>query len=352
MFKAKWQKGYGSRKGYWYVTVNGKRKALKGSDGRLIRDKACDTATLGKAVERLTGHRNRNKNGTEELLVGSLVERKITEVYQACSRSHAKQTENNLRPFLRYAGGLPVSEIRPHHVIDYLQLNNITGAAAVRFQRAIKSVFNLAVNEGRITESPIKKLPSGTYRERITYFTPEQADQLLKASSADYKRFAWFLLNTGCRPSEAAALTRKHLEKSKDGQYRFCLKEHKAKRQGKTTANRYIYLSPDVAAKVLEIIRYHATGYLFTTSRGAKWDARKWSNRFKRAKAKLTKQGVDLDKDACTYSFRHTFATNKLGAGVSIELVAQLLGNSVQVCLRHYSHMEFLNNRLWNAAAA
>jgi site-specific recombinase XerD len=39
-----------------------------------------------------------------------------------------------------------------------------------------------------------------------------------------------------------------------------------------------------------------------------------------------------------SHQFRHSFATDLLGKGVPIELVARYLGNSVRVCEKHYSH--------------
>jgi integrase len=38
------------------------------------------------------------------------------------------------------------------------------------------------------------------------------------------------------------------------------------------------------------------------------------------------------------HNFRHTFATDLLQRGIPIEDVAALLGNSVRIVERHYSH--------------
>lgn len=44
------------------------------------------------------------------------------------------------------------------------------------------------------------------------------------------------------------------------------------------------------------------------------------------------------DKKRFIHNFRHTFATDLLQRGIPIEDVAALLGNSVKIVKKHYSH--------------
>jgi integrase len=40
----------------------------------------------------------------------------------------------------------------------------------------------------------------------------------------------------------------------------------------------------------------------------------------------------------CMYSFRHSYATWKIEAGVPIKQLADVMGNSVAIIEKHYSH--------------
>ena len=67
-----------------------------------------------------------------------------------------------------------------------------------------------------------------------------------------------------------------------------------------------------------------------------------------------TETGFDLD--LCMYSTRHTYAKRMLqgywtGKPVPIEILAQLMGNSVQICRDHYlKWTESMNEALWAMA--
>ena len=78
----------------------------------------------------------------------------------------------------------------------------------------------------------------------------------------------------------------------------------------------------------------------------------------KRIEKKTEKEGkrIDFDADLCMYSTRHTYAKRMLqgywtGKPVPIEILAQLMGNSVQVCRDHYlKWTESMNEALWAMA--
>jgi hypothetical protein len=62
-----------------------------------------------------------------------------------------------------------------------------------------------------------------------------------------------------------------------------------------------------------------------------------------------------FDEDCCMYSCRHTYAKRTLqgywsGKATNIETLAQLMGNSAQVCCEHYLQWcESYTEPLWEA---
>ena len=108
------------------------------------------------------------------------------------------------------------------------------------------------------------------------------------------------------------------------------LNEHKNRGKGKS---RIIYLTTRLVSLTEQLAAKWPEGPLFRNRSGKPWRRNTVVSAFLRLRKKL-----GLNK-VTAYSLRHKFATEYLLAGGSMAYVAQLQGNSVAVCERHYVHL-------------
>ena len=123
------------------------------------------------------------------------------------------------------------------------------------------------------------------------------------------------------------------------------------KSETKTHRERHIRITDP---EVISLVRASLAGeFVFLNQRGEPWTRKMLSQNFRRVRRKLA---VPLDDDCCMYSCRHTYAKRALegywsGKPTSINSLARLMGNSVQVCIDHYLQFsEADNEMLWTSA--
>ncbi len=147
------------------------------------------------------------------------------------------------------------------------------------------------------------------------------------------------LQNTGCRPGELCAAEAKDWDEKlgaivyhgddvrREDEY-----GHKNSGKGK---DRRIMFRGEGLALVRELIRRHPTGPLFRTERGRPWTTRTIGRRFARLR-----RGAGLPEGISPYGYRHAFAMTWIKAGNSVDVLAELVGNSPETLRRHYSHLD------------
>jgi integrase len=112
----------------------------------------------------------------------------------------------------------------------------------------------------------------------------------------------------------------------------------------KSKRDRVIYLTPELQALVEREIEKRPGGYIFMTIRKRLWNNNNLVNRMdklledKAVKKWCRKNGFNLEK-VMLYGFRHTYATNMLGRGVPIKILADWMGTSVAMLEKTYSHI-------------
>jgi site-specific recombinase XerD len=95
-------------------------------------------------------------------------------------------------------------------------------------------------------------------------------------------------------------------------------------------------LPPALVALCRQLAARHPEGPLFRNSRGTAWTRNAIRCRFRRLRGKL-----ELGPGVVAYSYRHTFATEGLGAGVDLATMAELLGHvDTTMVSAHYSHLD------------
>lgn len=207
------------------------------------------------------------------------------------------------------------------------------------FVRVLKRILSWSVKQGILEKNPLSHLEAGPSRSRgrKCILTPAIHQQILALSKHETLRHLCVILEaTGARPSEiVAAETRYWSEKRQALHYPSDATRRPDEFRHKTAKykDRYIYFSGEALALIRALMERYPKGPLFRTSRGTPYSV---TNLNKRFEVLADKTGIP---DLTPYAYRHTFATRWLERGESIEILAELLGNSPEVIRKHYSHL-------------
>ncbi|REK17961.1 MAG: hypothetical protein DWQ37_05415 [Planctomycetota bacterium] len=253
-------------------------------------------------------------------------------------------------------GHLTVGELKKHHIEDWIAAHaEWNGSIRTQIQ-AIKRALNAAVESDLISRNPIKGFKTPKPNARATYLTLEQEQAIYRRAKPSFALAVKVLIATGARPGiEFAKLTAQHVHDLGD-KMTWTFQPHECK----TRILRTIFISdPEIIEIVRQQMRLHPTGRIFRASTDTPWTIQNLSARFRRIKNRLAKDGIKLDDDACVYSTRHTRAKRLLegtatatGRPVSIQTVAKMLGNSVEVCQKHYGNWDkSATDHIWAALA-
>ena len=127
--------------------------------------------------------------------------------------------------------------------------------------------------------------------------------------------------------------------------------------ESKTSKLRKIRITDAEIIKIVrEQIERYPHGPIFRNSAGGRWTRQLLTEKFRHAKQRAMKQGMQFDADCCMYSCRHTYAKRILsgywsGKPTNIETLAILMGNSPQVCRDHYLQWcEHFAEPVWESA--
>jgi len=213
----------------------------------------------------------------------------------------------------------------------------------ILFISSIRAAMGWALRSGLIPKNPVAniEIPQGHSRGREFVLTQEQHTQLLGACERRYHHGLRDLLvvleNTGARPGEITAATATSFNKDLGaivyyGEHRRMTGEHshKTARKGK---DRTIILTGEALVLTRRLVERYPAGPLFRTYRGNPW-TQKTLAKGMRALGSRTKMNKFT-----AYVYRHTFATRWLESEGSIDVLAELMGNTPATIRRHYSHL-------------
>jgi integrase len=219
---------------------------------------------------------------------------------------------------------------------------------------ALKRALNYAVERNLIAENPIARYKVGRSRSRITYFTPEQEAALVKHAAPNLRMAIQVCIRTGVRyGAEFVTLTAQQIDDLGDRmEWRVT-----PKRTKKSEKYRLVRVTdPAILALTREQMKKYPQGPIFRNESGNPWIPDNLTVSFVRLRRRVEKlEGIQFDTDACMYSCRHTFAKRTLqgywtGKPTTIETLARLMGNTPQVCWKHYVQWcEAYNSALWEA---
>lgn len=229
----------------------------------------------------------------------------------------------SLGKFVAALGSVPVAALTARQIETALP----TALSASSRHGAIGDLL-VCLNWAGVTVSGKVRRPPKESRGADCVLTPTQYEVTRALATGDLKPLLVVLWETGCRPGEAAALT---TENTDWGNSVARLKSHKTRRH--TGRDRVIVLTPPAVEALSRQRERYGTGLLFRTTAGKRF-----------CEQRINQRMQDIARRAgfpvMAYSFRHTFITRALEAGIPDAQVAAMVGHTSPAMIHQvYSHI-------------
>jgi integrase len=286
--------------------------------------------------------------------VAALCERYVQQLEEDGQLSTLKQTVKLLKSAVKAFGHKYASCVVPADVEDWLRARKTwsRGTKHTAFSR-LSRVFNWALKRKDIrshclADVDLAQIAEVQLRGAECVLPEALADLLIEQAGPCYGAYLRALRVTGARPAEIAFAEDYHYSRR-----RRCLvfdwrptKGYRWKCARKTKKNRYIFLPDALADEVEEKIKSQGPGHIWRGKRGGLYTsdhvrAVHWG--------RLCEMGPVVSwldahghsrEHVVPYSFRHTYATNAILAGINHMVLAKLMGTSVAMVERHYAHLD------------
>jgi integrase len=212
---------------------------------------------------------------------------------------------------------------------------------ANRYREILTRLFNWAMTQNGV-RMPREKNPAAAverYKERapdISFLTLKEIDEQLEALTDDLKMQAMvaMLIFAGLRREELLWLRPEDIDwnAGSSGLIRIQAKTVNGNRwQPKTKKNRGVPISSRLRTYLDKWrLKKHGGTWLFPNSDGNLYDPDNFSRDLRAANATAKLNWTNLD-------YRHTFGSQLAMKGESLYKIATLMGNSPEICRRHYA---------------
>jgi integrase len=322
--------------GNWRVvaTISGRRRAFYGRSQSEAQRKATDASGTFVPVQQST-------------LGAYLLEWCDTQDITKKPQTAVNYRGNMVKHVIPVLGSLQLSEVTER---DIDRLHSVMAAGGVlsgTSRRHIHTVLGTALaaarKRGLIEVNPVKNVESPkTDTAESTPLTIDDVRKFLSVAAGTKYEALWKLsLNTGLRPGEAMALTWGDIQGDQlsiRGSAATMLDGTRAVGPTKTRRSRRTITLNSVVLDALAKYRpadAQPSDIIFPGANGRVMSAGNIQRRWLRPLLKA----AGFDDTVNMYSFRHTFATNALNAGVPIHVVSAMMGHaSADITLRVYAH--------------
>lgn len=333
----------------WYYTPLGTKRRVRlfDEDGRPIRGaENRQAADLALARVKAAGNwRPVAEHGSEApWLVAKVCSRYIKHCEQraangAVGAEYRDEVVRYLNDLCGYCGALPVAELRKGHVQHWVE-SHPSWRSPVTQRNAITVVlgaFNHA-QEMYDVPSPLRGLKKPPPKPRLHSLSAEDEQTLYAATDEPFGDFLYAAIHTGLRPfCELARLTEADVVETERGMMWRVY-------SSKTKKTRKIPVRSEVAELTRRLVSMAPQGEstLFRNSQGRPWKKVTGVGRFLKIKRDLGWDHDPVRKNYSSYTCRHTFAHRMLagywndGVGCSIEVLAELIGDTPKVAFDHY----------------
>ncbi len=349
----------------WYFTPPGTKRRVRLFDesGRPIR--GIENRQLAElALARVKAAGNWRPEARSPVENPWIVAKVCSHYIQHCERRAAQgkitveyrdEISRYLNDFCQYAGALSVAELRKGHVEHWCECHP-TWRSRVSHRNAITAVLAAFRHAWEMYDvpNPIRGMKKPPPNPRLISMSPEDELLLYDATKLPFRNFLFAAIHTGLRPfCELAKLKCDDVFETDRGMMWRVY-------SSKTKKTRRIPIRSEVAELTRELMTTsHSStdSVLFLNQNNQPWTKAMGVNRFLRLKKKL---GWDQDSEQTRYSCyicRHTFAHRMLagywndGEGCSIEVLAELMGDTPKVTFDHYGREwgQHYQDPLWEA---
>jgi integrase len=339
---------YRASRDEWAIT-DGKRKVtLRDKDGNAIRGAANGAKALEVWHEMMAVANAPIKGDENELR--TVLELYLQSLEKRAEPKTVQDYANFFRDFLKRWPGLLVRELKPFHIVQWWDEHPNWGPSYRNMAgTAFKAALSWASKPGKggiIPSNPIDGMTLPACRKRTVKVVVDEADfdrQLDLIQSPAVRDVLEVLWETGTRPGNLAIATAANLDGSAlvfdDHNTPEGSSVHKAYK--KTGRALVVPLSEAARAICLRLKAKHPDGPLFRTPRGLPWNKQRLANLVLYYAKRAGLQGRFM-----AYSARHSRATALISAGVSVENVAAVLGNTPAQVVKNYSHLPELRAHL------
>ena len=278
-------------------------------------------------------------------LVQELVDTYLDHRLKNGTRATYNWYRTTLKPFGAEFGALKANILKSQAVIDWINSvktwgQNMRHAAG----RSITTVFLYAVANDLIKDNPLK----GFKKERAVpredgELSPEEWTRLaLEVKGSDFEDAMMFMRLTAARPLECRSIEARHYQR---GMIVFPISESKGKR-----AERIIRIADKSLAIIERLVALYPSGPLFRDSRGKAWTRDSFGKRCRKL-AKLCNI-----PQLIPYSFRTTYATESVIAGVDSLVLMRIMGHTstamlASVYARHGNRHDYMIEQSLRAVA-
>ena len=293
----------------------------------------------------------------EKLEKTSFVE--IWEQYKDRNKDRiAKTTQRKKwKVFDRYLANTPKEVLttdKAKEFIDYLLNIYARGTLDSLLTGTLYPAINEAIERDEIKSNDY---PSVKYKSKnksnIECFEPDELKAIIEAFYSDefshpnsrfkhsyYAPMVEFLALTGCRPSEAHALTWNDIKRKKSKTFIRFNKAYTANTAMPHTKTREVRLFP-CNQQLIDLLNQmpkisNPNNLVFPSTNGGYISQTNFRNRTWNTVVKgLVKQGK-VDRYLKPYAIRHSFITRMVREGVDVASIASLVGNSAKIILENY----------------
>jgi len=339
----------------WYFTPPGtkRREPLLDGEGRRVRGRENkQTARLALARVRLRGGlaaQGDEPVPSSERLQDWTVARVCSEYLSGSERAaaagrlhpeHHAASVRYLNEFCRYCGALSVAELKRGDVAAWVASRPTWRSPVTRRNvlTIVLAAFHQTEREHGV-RNPLKGLKKPGHRPRLQSIAPQDEQAIYGATDEAFRNFLFAAIQTGLRPfCELAQLRAEHVDETPRGMMWRVY-------SSKTKKTRKIPVRPEAAKLTRRLLRTVPAGSglpIFRNALGKPWKKVTGVGRFLAIKRKLGWNGDDPRARYSCYSCRHTFAHRMLsgywngGAGCSIEVLAELIGDTAKTAFDHY----------------
>ena len=255
-------------------------------------------------------------------------------------KKHAKTNHKKYKNQIYYLNGLekyfnngkPVNTIKPEDILKYIEYLRNSGkrgkrknSSINRFLEILSKMFNLAIDNGELTDNPLRKVPKlKEDNHKIRFLTDEEENRLYAIIDlkAPYLRpIVTTALQTGMRRGEIFGMKWDNIDLNNRNIYVLDTKSGKS---------REIPIS-DKLYKILQSIP-RISEYVFINPKTNQpyVDIKKSFN--------LVREHAEI-KNFCFHDLRHTFATRMVMAGVDLFTLMEILGHTNVTTTMRYAHV-------------